>query len=157
MADFSQFLPILLKFEGGYTNDTFDPGGATCKGVTLKTFQSCAQTLLGLEPTIDNLKALTDEQAGRIYKPLYWDRVHGDEIALQELANIICDFYVNAGQHATILLQSVMNRVGAAPAIMVDGIIGSGTISALEKLDQAAVYHSWLPLTQSCRNSSTDG
>ena len=31
MADFDIFLPILLRFEGGFVNDPDDPGGATNK------------------------------------------------------------------------------------------------------------------------------
>ena len=138
MADFNSFLPMLLKFEGGYVNDPADPGGETNKGVTMKTFQACSQRLLGLAPTSANLKALTDQQAGVIYKELYWDKTQGDAINLQDLANIVCDFYVNAGVHATKLLQSVMNDMGAN--LTVDGGIGSDSLTALASLDQTDVY-----------------
>ena len=73
MASFDVFFPTLLKYEGGFVNDPSDPGGATNKGVTLGAFQNCAKRYLGIEPTLDNLKALSDAQAGKIYKPLYWD------------------------------------------------------------------------------------
>ncbi len=138
MADFDTFLPILLRFEGGFVDDPDDPGGATNKGITMKTFSGCARDLLGVEPSLNNLKALTDEQAGKIYKPLYWDKVKGDDITLQELANIVVDFFVNAGANATKLLQNVMNAVGASVAV--DGAIGPGTVQALQTLDQQEVY-----------------
>jgi lysozyme family protein len=141
MADFSVFLPILLRFEGGYVNDPTDPGGETNKGVTMKTFQQCSQDLLGLDPTSDNLKALTDAQAGVIYKALYWDKVQGDAYTLQDLANIVCDFYVNAGGHATKLLQHVLNGMGAN--IAEDGSIGPGTMQALAGFDQVQVYRQY--------------
>ena len=88
MANFDVFLPILLRFEGGYVDDPTDPGGETNKGVTMATFQQCSHELLGLDPTSDNLKALTDAQAGIIYKALYWNKIQGDAIGLQDLANI---------------------------------------------------------------------
>jgi hypothetical protein len=100
-ADFNAFLPILLGFEGGYVEDPTDPGGETNKGVTMSTFQQYAQELLGVDPTSDNLKALTDDQAGTIYRTLYWNKIHGDDFASQYLANIVCDFFVNSGTHAT--------------------------------------------------------
>lgn len=140
MASFDAFFPTLLKHEGGFVNDPVDPGGATNKGVTMKTFQSYAKQYLGIEPTLENLKALTDAQAANIYKPLYWDEVRGDEIELQELANIVFDFQVNAGGSASKLLQSVINDLGAAPPLKVDGDIGPGTMSALKSLDQKEVY-----------------
>lgn len=143
MANFDAFFPTLLKHEGGFVNDPADPGGATNKGVTMGTFQSCAKRYLGLEPTLDNLKALTDEQAGKIYKPLYWDKIHGDEIALQELANIVFDFQVNAGANAARLLQKVLNGLGARPPIAMDGDIGPGTMVALRGMDQVAVYRGY--------------
>ncbi len=39
MADFDLFLPMLLKFEGGYVDDPDDPGGETNKGIDMATFQ----------------------------------------------------------------------------------------------------------------------
>jgi len=140
MASFDAFFPTLLKHEGGFVNDPVDPGGATNKGITMGTFQACAQKYLGIAPSLDNLKALTDAQAGKIYKPLYWDKVCGDDIALQDLANIVFDFQVNAGGNASKLLQRVLNELGATPALAVDGDIGPGTMAALKKADQTAVY-----------------
>jgi lysozyme family protein len=140
MASFDAFFPTLLKHEGGFVNDPADPGGATNKGITMATFQSCARRYLNIDPTLENLEGLTDAQAGMIYKPLYWDEVRGDEIALQELANIVFDFQVNAGGSASKLLQRVLNELGARPPLEVDGDIGPGTMTALKVMDQKAVY-----------------
>ncbi|MFT4114653.1 glycoside hydrolase family 108 protein [Silvibacterium sp.] len=145
MANFERFLPLLLKFEGGYVMNPDDPGGETNKGITLHTFASCARTLLGLDPTPANLRALTDEQAGTIYRTRYWNAILGDEIASQDLANMVCDFYVNAGTHATTLLQTAINEAGAASGvrIAVDGAIGEATLKALHTLDPVAVYSAY--------------
>lgn len=140
MANFDAFFPTLLRFEGGFVDDPDDPGGATNKGITMQTFSRCARDLLGVEPTLTNLRALTNEQAGKIYKPLYWDKVRGDAITLQDLADIVFDFYVNAGANATRLLQTVINAAGARPSVEVDGAIGPLTIQALQALDQRDVY-----------------
>jgi lysozyme family protein len=138
MADFDAFLPLLLEMEGGFVQDPADPGGATNKGITLATFSICSRELLGLEPTLDNLRNLTDEQAGTIYNALYWSKIRGDQIASQNLANIVCDFYVNAGAHATKLLQTVANEMGGG--LPVDGVIGPASLQALAALDQDEVY-----------------
>lgn len=140
MASFDKFFPTLLKHEGGFVDDPVDPGGATNKGVTMGTFRACAQKYLGIEPTLDNLKALTDAQAAKIYKPLHWDKVRGDEIAQQALADIVFDFQVNAGGRASELLQRVLNELGANPPLEVDGDIGALTMAALAQVNAKSVY-----------------
>jgi lysozyme family protein len=141
VASFDIFLPLLLRFEGGYVDDPTDPGGETNKGVTMATFQHCSHELLGIDPTSQNLQALTDPQAGIIYRNLYWDKINGDDFPLQELANIVCDFYVNSGTHATVLLQRVLNSMGAN--LIEDGGIGPASIKALNAMDQVAVYRQY--------------
>jgi len=139
MASFDLFLPILLKFEGGYVNNPSDPGGQTNMGITMATFQQCAHELLGIDPTSDNLKALTPAQAGIIYRKNYWNKMMGDAFTLQDLANIVCDFYVNAGTNATKLLQTILQEKGAA--ITADGMIGPATMKALASFLQEDVYN----------------
>lgn len=140
MASFQSFLPVLLRFEGGFVDDPADPGGATNKGITLQTFQANARQLLGAEPTLDNLKCLSDAQAATLYKALYWDRAYGDEIGLQPLADLLVDFYVNAGGNAFKVLQRVLNDLGTQPPLGVDGAMGPGTLRALQGLDPTPVY-----------------
>lgn len=143
MADFQRFFPTLLQHEGGFVDDPVDPGGATNKGVTFATFKECAQRLLNIAPTLASLKALTNEQAATIYKALYWDRIRGDDITLQPLAEIVFDFQVNAGATSAKLLQQVLNDLSTKPALSVDGVIGNGTLAALNLLDQRNVYMSF--------------
>lgn len=138
MANFDLFLPMLLKFEGGYVDDPEDPGGETNKGITMRAFQQCSHELLGLDPSSENLKGLTDAQAGIIYKARYWSKMQGDFIELQDLANITCDFFVNAGTHATKLLQHELNVMGAH--VVEDGVIGAACLQALSGMVSVEVY-----------------
>ncbi|MGD0960055.1 MAG: glycosyl hydrolase 108 family protein [Methylomonas sp.] len=141
MANFERFFPTLLRFEGGFVNDPDDPGGASNKGVTWRTFQKYAAPLLGVQPTLENLEKLSADQAALIYKLAYWDAVKGDDIDDQNLADIVFDFYVNAGNHAGILFQRILNSMGERLAE--DGQIGAETLAALNKYDQAAVYKTY--------------
>ncbi|WP_369933501.1 glycoside hydrolase family 108 protein [Xanthomonas tesorieronis] len=139
MASFDLYLPQLLKFEGSFVDDPADPGGATNLGITLATFQRYAQSLLGEAPTLEALRALTPEQAGAIYKQEYWDKLDGDQIASQPLAEILFDFYVNAGTEAVLLLQRILLQLGAT-GLATDGEMGPATLAALQAADQAQVY-----------------
>ena len=40
MADFTLYLPKVLKWEGGFVDDPDDAGGATNMGVTISTLQA---------------------------------------------------------------------------------------------------------------------
>jgi lysozyme family protein len=140
MADFHHFAPILFRHEGGFVDDPVDPGGATNRGITLGTFAHCARELLGVAPTMDALRALTEMQAATIYKALYWDVVRGDEMASQQIANTVCDFQVNAGAASARLLQRVLNQAGARPRLTVDGAIGSMTMAALRAADPVQIH-----------------
>jgi lysozyme family protein len=141
MASFEIALPITLKWEGGYVNNPNDPGRETNLGITMATFQQCSHELLGIDPTSDNLQALTQAQAGIIYKANYWNKVQGDAYVLQELANIVFDFYVNAGGNASKLLQAILRGKGAG--ILADGSIGPATIQALNGFSQVDVYNAY--------------
>jgi lysozyme family protein len=143
VAQFDIALAITLPLEGGYVFNPNDPGGETNLGITMAVFQRTAHDLLGLDPTSDNLKALTPAQAGIIYRANYWNMVHGDDLALQELANLLFDFYVNAGTHATSRLQTVVNTMGAQPALVVDGSIGAGSMAAIAALPQNNLYNNF--------------
>ena len=70
MASFDVFLPMLLNFEGGYVDDPNDPGGETNKGITMATFRQCSHELLGVDPTSDNLRALTDGRRDHLPRTL---------------------------------------------------------------------------------------
>jgi len=141
MASFNFVLPIILCFEGGYVDDPTDPGGETNKGVTMATFRQCSHGLLGVDPTSANLNTLSDAQAGIIYRTLYWDKMQGDAFQSQDLANLVCDFYVNSGTHAISLLQTVLNGIGAN--VIVDGTIGAASLQALASLPQDQVYEAY--------------
>lgn len=143
MAEFDIALSITLPLEGGFVDNPNDPGGETNLGITMRTFQVTAHPLLGIDPTSDNLKALTPAQAAIIYRANYWNPVHGDDLPLQELANILFDFYVNSGTHASTLLQTAINNMGAQPALIVDGSIGQATLNALAPLPQNDLYNNY--------------
>lgn len=135
MADFKKFFSTLLRHEGGFVNDPDDPGGATNKGITMDTFRRNAAKL-GVEPTVENLKALTDDQAYLIYKDRYWDRIQGDRIENQDLAEQICDFTVNAGSHGPKTIQRVLG-------VKEDGVIGPITLREINQGDAAVLYRNF--------------
>lgn len=127
--NFFDCLDIILKHEGGFVDHPKDPGGATNKGVTHKTYsQFLGRPLNGVE----ELKQIPDGHVMAIYKTGYWDTVRGDELPSGvDLA--VFDWSVNSGhRRASRALQKV---VGASP----DGIIGPRTVAAVLCTDPTAI------------------
>ena len=122
MAKAELLMPLLLRWEGGYVNDPEDLGGHTNKGVTLCTFRQ----FYGNNKTVEELKAITNEQWLHIFKKGYWDVCKADLIENQSMANLVVDFCYNSGDHAVKTLQKVLG-------VSVDGIVGNITISELNK------------------------
>jgi type VI secretion system secreted protein VgrG len=138
MAQLHLFFPTLLRFEGGFVDDPADPGGATNMGITFTTFRRYAKPLLGVPPELEHLRKLDARQAGRIYKVEYWDRIHGDDIPFQPLADILFDFYVNAGSHAVVCLYKALNATGANHAV--HPLLSAEVIQSLGAHDLPEVY-----------------
>ncbi len=71
--NFNKISAFIFKNEGGYVDDPNDKGGKTNKGISWRTWLAYAKIDLNLEPTVKNLKNITDEDAKIIYKKRYWE------------------------------------------------------------------------------------
>ena len=104
----SQFLTCLhltLTFEGGFTQNRFDPGGATNKGITLRTFSFFKKRPVSRVELI----AISQSDVESIYKEIFWNPIRGDELPAGVDA-VLFDYAVNSGpQHAIRALQYCLN------------------------------------------------
>ncbi|HOY24101.1 MAG TPA: glycosyl hydrolase 108 family protein [Cellvibrio sp.] len=118
MANFNDAIVITLAKEGGakFTDVPNDRGGATKYGISQAAY-----------PTLD-IRNLTEQQARDIYKRDYWDRVRGDDIKSQIIAENIFDTAVNMGVRTTSRL--VQNMLDIEPA---DGVIGSASLGVINQ------------------------
>ena len=119
--NFARALALVLKSEGGWSDNPADPGGATMKGVTLANFRRYVKA----DAIKADLRRITDEQVGTVYRRFYWDAVAGAELP-DGVDYAVFDFAVNSGPgRAARYLQTI---VGAAQ----DGRIGPATLSAVK-------------------------
>jgi lysozyme family protein len=112
MADFKVAASRTNRFEGGYQCYPDDNGNwtggkkglgfliGTNRGITAPELMQ----FIGRLPSVNDMKNLTHADALLIYKKKFWDKIKGDEINSQELANQIYDMSVNAGVSAGIKL-----------------------------------------------------
>lgn len=134
-SNFDLFLSEVLKHEGGYVNHPKDPGGPTNLGVTLGTAKRLGIDVDGDGDTdIIDIKKLRREDAAKVFKVEYWDKVRGDDLP-SGVDIATGDFAVNSGvSRSAIFLQEL---VGVAP----DGKIGPLTIAAVQRLDPVKVVN----------------
>lgn len=134
MANVQKIVPFILKWEGGFVNDPDDLGGATNKGVTFATYKQYRKKKGMPEPTIEDLKGITDSEWTEILKTMYWDRWQADKIQNQSLANILVDWVWASGNNGIKRPQKILG-------VTVDGIVGEKTLSALNSQDPETIFN----------------
>ena len=122
---FINALPFILRWEGGYVNHPDDPGGATNKGVTQKTYDAWRRRS-GLAK--QDVRHLEYEELNAIYKSGYWLPPRCDQ--LDNPLNLVqFDTSVNMGvKRAVRMLQSALD-------CSVDGSFGPKTLAAVMQCD----------------------
>ena len=129
MAEFIKYAPKLLQVEGSFSNHPEDKGGITNCGITLETFRS----FLGQDKTVKDLQSMSYGMWKEIIKAGYWDKVKGDEIENQSLAEIIADWCVNSGLAG---VRKVQELLGCKP----DGIVGPITLSLINAAEAELLH-----------------
>ncbi|WP_010664818.1 glycoside hydrolase family 108 protein [Marinilabilia salmonicolor] len=136
MAIFEDAFNKTLIHEGGYVNEPDDLGGETYKGIARnihpdwtgwRTIDKYKQSP-GFPDPLDSDVHLADE-VRQFFKNKFWDKIKGDLIQNQLVAESIFDFCVNSGVKTGI---SMAQRV---LEVTPDGIIGPITLNAVNRFN----------------------
>ena len=133
MAEFEKCLKIIFQHEGtSFSNHREDRGKATKFGITQATLSSYR----GSPVTSEDVERLTIEEAQRIYRERYWDRLGLDQVAGFKKSLVIFDQGVNSGTMTSAKrTQSTLNFIDSEFKLTVDGNIGPKTIKAINEVD----------------------
>jgi lysozyme family protein len=123
MAEFNPAFEKMLRDEGGYqlTDIPGDRGGQTYAGIARKPNPGWAGWQFIDRKDFGSATPLVRE----FYKSNFWDRVRGDDITNQAIAETIFNFAVNTGIGVASKLAQLI--VGTTP----DGAIGPKTLERL--------------------------
>lgn len=134
---FERSVERVLRVEGGYVNNPNDRGGETNFGITKATALN-NKDLWKAYNFNGNMKEFPKELAKAIYKREYWDKIHGDTLDQYSplLSDHMFDLAVNSGTKQPVRdLQTLLNLLNRNEKdygdIVVDGLMGKGTLSAL--------------------------
>ena len=123
-VDLNKYFSKSMEFEGGFTNDANDPGGATKYGICRKYYP---------ELTYDDVYNLSKKQAFYYYKRDYWDRYSCAKVSKHVQFLFFDTVLHQGGDFATRMMQRI---TGAT----IDGILGdeTATLSKVVNLDEFA-------------------
>lgn len=130
MADYKKMIPWIKKWEGGWSDDPDDNGGATMQGVTLATFRR----YYGEDKTKQDLRNITEEQWAHIFKTGYWDKMKADYIENQSIAELCVQMAWGSGP--VTAAKKIQMKLGVAA----DGIIGPVTLAKINAKPQRDVF-----------------
>ena len=117
--NWDEALRHILKYEGGYVNHPSDPGGMTNLGVTKRVWEEWT----GKPATEADMRALTPEMVGPLYKTRYWDAVRANDLPSGvDLCVFDCAVNAGVGRASKFLQQAV--------GVTADGQIGPKTVEA---------------------------
>lgn len=112
MSQFNEIINRVLAHEGGYVNDSRDPGGETQWGISKRSYPHL------------NIRALTRADAVEIYRKDFWQRVQGDQLP-RAFAFQALDAAVNHG------IGNAARWIQRAAGVADDGVIGPRTMAAV--------------------------
>jgi len=133
MADIKNIIPLIQRWEGKFSNDPNDSGGATMMGITMRTFIQYRKKKGLPPPTIGNLKDISPDEWEAILKMFYWDKWQADQINNQSIANILVDWLWNSGSWGIKIPQRILGLVE-------DGIVGYNTLYAINTANQKGLF-----------------
>lgn len=126
--NFSRSMPVILAYEGGWSNHPRDPGGVTLEGIIQRVYDAYRKRKgRRVQPLTKAMRYTPAWEAERneIYKLQYWDAVRGDELPAG-LDLVMFDSGIMSGPYQAILwLQRALG-------LNADGHIGEGTLAAIE-------------------------
>ena len=143
--NFPEALAHTLQFEGGWANHPNDPGGATMKGVTHKTYAHYLGRDI-TDVTHDELRAIPDEHLADIYRKRYWDVCRCSDLP-DGLDIAVFDTAVNTGPaQAARLLQRIVG-------VSADGGTGPKTLASVNAYVAAHGLHQLIEAYTEARQS----
>lgn len=147
MANFDISYRLLIPREGGYANVAGDKGGETYQGVARNFWPAWRGWAI-----IDAIKATRLILHGEFindyglklavkdfYRVNFWNRMMGNSIKNQQIADILFDSHVLMGGNGIKIAQRVLRALGFA--VDVDGVVGTKqTLPALNNVDAETFY-----------------
>ncbi len=147
MASYTIFKQKIQRAEGGFQLLVNDKGNYNSNGELVGTNYGVSarvyERVIGVPPTIADMKNITQNEAHNIFKNLFWDSINADKINSQPLAETFADHAINASPRAsTKIMQRVLNE-SFNKNLVVDGAAGNKTIQAINSVNDKELFNAF--------------
>lgn len=130
LSNFDASLALVLQSEGGWVNNSNDPGGETNLGVTKSVWEAW------VNHPVKTMKGLMPEMVAPLYKSKYWLACYAQQLPLG-VDYAVFDAAVNMGPGRAIKL--LQESLGCVP----DGMIGPRTLQLIDQKDPLEVINAF--------------
>lgn len=135
VSDFRRSLNLVLKYEGGMSDDPHDPGGRTKDGITHTDYDAYRKHN-GLP--LRDVFMMEDSERDEIYRTQYWDPIRGDELP-SGLNYLMFDSAVNSGIMRSV--RWVQRALGSS--VEENGKLNDTTLKAIKSADVVSLIHKY--------------
>jgi lysozyme family protein len=153
MDPFKTALQFTLKWEGGYTDNPDDPGNWTGGSVGSGELKGTKYGISAASYPHLDIKNLTVEEAGEVYREMYWDAINGDLMPFPA-SMAVFDFAVNSGVSRALRFWSDASqdlktfqaaRVDFLTSLQTFNTFGRGWIRRVNDLNKELAKHNTSP------------
>lgn len=140
MANFRNIIPFILKWEGGLSKNKNDfyakypvdaSGYHTNKGVAWKVFSSVYGS--GADSK-KRFYAMLPQDWEVFFKKNYWDKMQGDLIKSQRIADVLANWAWGSG--TSIPSKAIQRILGITP----DGVLGAKSVKAINEANEPQLF-----------------
>jgi Putative secretion activating protein len=145
MSALTLAMPTIFLHEGRYNNRPTDPGGATNFGISLRfLLQTGDLDKDGLPDgdinidgyvDINDIKAMDEASATRLYDLYWWSRYHYQDINDQQIATKLFSLAINMGAKPAHKCLQRATRSVSSTLIADDGLFGKATLELVNRVD----------------------
>src|SRR5436190_14224621 len=124
MANFEGAYGLIAANEGGYSNNPSDAGGETYRGIARnyhpawpgwKIIDAYKNTFKdGIMPKgkVFSSNSALEEYVKLLYKTEFWDKMYGDQVLDQQVANLLFDTKINQSGGFNFMISNALNKSG---------------------------------------------
>jgi len=123
MADFEKAIKNTFNSEGGFQNDKTDNANyvngvliGTNRGISAQGYAAFYKRT----PTVEEIKNLSIEDAKKIFKGNYWNKICGDSIKNQSVAEMMFQYVIGSGSSQISDLKDIANAVHGDVEVLVE-------------------------------------